>query len=159
MYVASDSSAVRLVDFNPVGGTTAPLLFTWEELGLEEYIAGSCLHEIGVALHDHAQEDKEDLQQQDSGNGAGLVMDTKCTPTEATTCVSNHVPAADPDTPTGSSDATAAAAVPVRFITDPIGIQPNKIAYMVPYDFVDDGPGGAAEGLWERLGALNIAQH
>ncbi len=38
----------------------------------------------------------------------------------------------------------------------PIGIQPNKVAYMVPFDFVDDGPGGAAEGLWERLGALEV---
>lgn len=32
-YVAA-SGAVKLMDFNPVGGTTAPLLFTWEELGL-----------------------------------------------------------------------------------------------------------------------------
>ena len=28
------SGAVRLLDFNPVGGTTAPLLFSWQELGL-----------------------------------------------------------------------------------------------------------------------------
>ena len=24
---------VRLLDFNPVGGTTSPLLFSWEQLG------------------------------------------------------------------------------------------------------------------------------
>ncbi|KAL4425346.1 hypothetical protein ABPG75_009362 [Micractinium tetrahymenae] len=33
VYVAA-SGAVKLMDFNPVGGTTAPLLFSWEELGL-----------------------------------------------------------------------------------------------------------------------------
>jgi hypothetical protein len=35
-YVPSSSgSAVKIIDFNPAGGTTAPLLFEWEEL-LEE---------------------------------------------------------------------------------------------------------------------------
>ena len=33
MYVAT-SGAVKLLDFNPMGGTTAPLLFSWEELRL-----------------------------------------------------------------------------------------------------------------------------
>lgn len=32
VYVAATAEAVRLVDFNPIGGTTAPLLFEWEEL-------------------------------------------------------------------------------------------------------------------------------
>lgn len=87
VYVASDSDAVRLIDFNPVGGTTVPLLFTWEELGLQDG-------------QPHTQTD---------------------------------------------------AAFPVRIVTDPMGIQPDKAAYMVPYDFVDDGPGGAAEDIWQRL--------
>ena len=32
VYVAT-SGTVRLMDFNPVGGSTAPLLFDWDELG------------------------------------------------------------------------------------------------------------------------------
>ena len=33
-YVATNGT-VKLVDFNPVGGTTSPLLFTWAQLGLQ----------------------------------------------------------------------------------------------------------------------------
>ena len=32
LYV-STSCVVKLIDFNPYGGTTQPLLFTWEEIG------------------------------------------------------------------------------------------------------------------------------
>eukprot|EP00899_Mesostigma_viride_P014970 jgi/Mesvir1/23474/Mv22323-RA.1 len=32
VYVKSDMSAVKIIDFNPLGGSTNPLLFTWEEL-------------------------------------------------------------------------------------------------------------------------------
>lgn len=35
VYVAT-SGKVRLMDFNPVGGFTAPLLFEWAELGYGE---------------------------------------------------------------------------------------------------------------------------
>ena len=36
LYVATTGS-VRLMDFNPVGGSTVPLLFEWEELGYGEH--------------------------------------------------------------------------------------------------------------------------
>lgn len=32
LYVAAKDGSVRIVDFNPPGGTTSPLLFSWEEL-------------------------------------------------------------------------------------------------------------------------------
>lgn len=35
VYVATNGK-VRLMDFNPVGGFTAPLLFDWDELGYGE---------------------------------------------------------------------------------------------------------------------------
>ncbi len=35
VYVATNGT-VRLMDFNPVGGSTAPLLFEWDELGYGE---------------------------------------------------------------------------------------------------------------------------
>jgi hypothetical protein len=36
-YVATNNT-VKLLDFNPVGGTTSPLLFTWRELGLDQAV-------------------------------------------------------------------------------------------------------------------------
>lgn len=36
VYVTAKGK-VRLMDFNPVGGFTAPLLFEWEELGFGEF--------------------------------------------------------------------------------------------------------------------------
>lgn len=41
--------------------------------------------------------------------------------------------------------------VELRVVVDPVGIRPVKAAYMVPFDFVDTSPGGAADGLWQRL--------
>ncbi len=38
VYVAT-TGTVRLMDFNPVGGSTAPLLFDWDELGYGESTA------------------------------------------------------------------------------------------------------------------------
>ncbi len=38
VYVAT-TGTVRLMDFNPVGGSTAPLLFDWDELGYGECTA------------------------------------------------------------------------------------------------------------------------
>lgn len=35
VYVATNRT-VRLMDFNPIGGSTAPLLFDWDELGYGE---------------------------------------------------------------------------------------------------------------------------
>lgn len=114
VYVASDSDAVRLIDFNPVGGTTSPLLFSWEELGLDD-----CENQAGPLRHD------------------------------------KRPPSALP--PNGTADDTSRnPSFPVRIVTDPMGIQPDKAAYMVPFDFVDDGPGGAAEGIWERLQTLDV---
>ncbi len=61
-YVATTGS-VKLVDFNPVGGTTSPLLFEWHELGLEHAAQGG---DAG-----HAREEEE--EEQGAGRGAPLV--------------------------------------------------------------------------------------
>lgn len=47
VYVAT-TGKVRLMDFNPVGGFTAPLLFQWDELGYGEHML-SCSHILFVA--------------------------------------------------------------------------------------------------------------
>lgn len=55
---------VRLIDFNPVGGTTAPLLFTWEELGFGQEEGGAAgeaaseaAGEAGAAAEEAAAEE------------------------------------------------------------------------------------------------------
>lgn len=47
VYVAT-TGKVRLMDFNPVGGVTAPLLFDWDELGYGEHML-SCSNALFVA--------------------------------------------------------------------------------------------------------------
>ena len=50
VYVAT-SGTVRLMDFNPVGGSTAPLLFDWDELGYGKQMllmTGPCLDVLQV---------------------------------------------------------------------------------------------------------------
>ncbi len=170
VYVASDTDAVRLIDFNPIGGTTAPLLFTWEELGLEQVAAGRQGEDEAGGFR--AERDTEDAlhggqggnngtQHEGNGNtqhGNGAPRISK----EAALGPAALGPANDVHngctTPNHKDDSSSSSSseIPVRLIVDPIGIQPNKVAYMVPFDFVDDGPGGAAEGLWERLGALEV---
>jgi hypothetical protein len=50
VYVATNGT-VRLMDFNPVGGSTAPLLFDWDELGYGESIAGcACCKILSIKL-------------------------------------------------------------------------------------------------------------
>ena len=44
IYVATNGT-IKLMDFNPVGGSTAPLLFDWNELGY-----GKRCGRIGVML-------------------------------------------------------------------------------------------------------------
>lgn len=37
VYVAT-SGTVKLMDFNPIGGSTVPLLYEWDELGYGEHL-------------------------------------------------------------------------------------------------------------------------
>ena len=48
VYVAT-TGKVRLMDFNPVGGATAPLLFDWEELGYGGFLFVVKLTELKLA--------------------------------------------------------------------------------------------------------------
>ena len=70
MYVAA-SGAVRLVDFNPLGGTTAPLLFSWGELLPGAPLgAGGEGAEQGLAAVAPAAQEEERQQQQQQEQGA-----------------------------------------------------------------------------------------
>lgn len=45
VYVAA-TGKVRLMDFNPVGGFTSPLLFGWDELGYGTNVVSWCLNPL-----------------------------------------------------------------------------------------------------------------
>ena len=50
VYVAR-TGTVRLMDFNPVRGSTAPLLFDWDELGYGESTAKrACCKDASIKL-------------------------------------------------------------------------------------------------------------
>ena len=50
IYVATNGT-IKLIDFNPVGGSTASLLFEWDELGYGKCMLPCCmLHALSVLL-------------------------------------------------------------------------------------------------------------
>lgn len=55
VYVAT-TGKVRLLDFNPVGGFTAPLLFDWDELGYGEHML-SHTHTLLLSFHSYHFDD------------------------------------------------------------------------------------------------------
>jgi hypothetical protein len=106
-YVPSAAAAsVRLLDFNPAGGTTAPLLFESQEVWPR---AGGAAAAAAAA----------------------------------------------------GGEAEPAEPAEFRIITEPVALRPDKAAYGVPFDFVDDSEGSAlsalleqarqADGVWEGL--------
>ncbi|KAA6426686.1 MAG: cell division cycle protein [Trebouxia sp. A1-2] len=54
VYVATNRT-VRLMDFNPIGGSTAPLLFDWDELGYGGSKANAAHEQDANAQNGHAQ--------------------------------------------------------------------------------------------------------
>jgi hypothetical protein len=74
-YVATNNT-VKLIDFNPVGGTTSPLLFTWRELGLEQ-AAGEATAEEELESQGEQRASKAEGQgQQGSIQGQGANAST-----------------------------------------------------------------------------------
>lgn len=198
--MAATAEAVKLLDFNPVGGTTAPLLFSWEELGyggalpqgeqsepavvgLEE---GMGCAERGEAPAQEAPPaaattaDAAYLQQlrqvqalslgdgpaaAGSGGGGGAAAGCACGATAP--CVDAaqqqqqqqrepHAPAAAAPAEEGGAGPATPAAPEFRIITKPVAMRPNKLAYGVPFDFVDDSEVGASGGRSSALFLLYI---
>lgn len=118
----SPGSNVRLIDFNPAGGTTAPLLFAWEEL-LADSAATQQEHDVQEdttcsSTHKTGVRDREDV-----GEGSGGMR--------------------------GGSEGMSAAAE-LRIITDDVAMRPDTAVFGVPYDFVDGSEGSALSTLLEQ---------
>lgn len=157
--VVGPTGRVKLVDINPSGGTTAPLLFTWEELVVEQ-ASGSVEEERAEAEAFPAEQPTSDVPAEQSatkGHGPAL---------EASLPVPLMRPGAPPRHPRNCECCTLpeAGSMPlceIRVVTEAGAMQPNVAVYGVPYDFVDASEGsamnqlleqfGRAEGLWKNL--------
>lgn len=161
-------SQVRLIDFNPIGGTTSPLLFDWAELNysLPTQHAFSSEHNEPSASNGHSATEG-------TPNG-------RCSPlTEAVSPSSG--PQDEPsDCVTGSSQSLAGSLAGVssqggrhvhtgaagelesvegvqqgeilfRLNTDGAVMRPSLAAYGAPYDMVDTSDGSAISDLLSRL--------
>lgn len=49
------SAQIRLLDFNPIGGATCPLLFEWEELGYSVSASASADNAVSAAAENSAE--------------------------------------------------------------------------------------------------------
>lgn len=125
LYVASTGS-VRLLDFNPAGGTTAPLLFEWHELGFGGAPPDDAAPANGAGQH---------------ANGAGQHVNSSADDN------SGHGDSSEDD----GDDSDEGEDFELRLVDSHVALRPDKAAYGVPYDFVDTAPGGAAHDVWGRL--------
>eukprot|EP00887_Chlorella_sp_A99_P003503 scaffold7.g3503.t1 len=200
LYVTT-TQQVRLVDFNPVGGTTAPLLFTWEELGYTapaeaasregganaagegaaqqqeraaesgaaSAAAGAAAGAAEVEGSAAGAEYLEQLQRVQglaltaaerrercagAGDNASASGDRQRTPAARTAAA--EMPATATAAPLAQAPEAAAAArsapawLGLRLITEPVALRPAKMAYGVPFDFVDASEGSALDSLLKQ---------
>lgn len=161
VYVAATADAVKLVDFNPIGGATSPLLFSWEELPFSDVLQ----HAEGRPCAQHAAE--EDFRQARVAGDAGVVL-PKSEDGSQQAQQAQHVGATQQQDVgvMGCCDSTECqggvpSALPppppfeFRIISEPVALRPNKVAYGVPYDFVDASEGSALSQLMEQLGGTS----
>lgn len=123
-YVAT-SDAVKVIDFNPVGGTTSPLLFSWQELGWAQGLAepreNGAAAEAALAAHGGGASGADGLEDQLGGRQQE---------------VNGH-----------RQQVGQGAAVPlVRIVDGPHSIQPGeRSACAMPFDMLMLGSHGAGD--------------
>ena len=164
----SPSLAVRLVDFNPVGGTTAPLLFDWRELGFmtepeaepkaeaeaeaEAETEPAAEPAAGPAAEEGAA-GGEPAAAGGASPGAREEYLEQLRRLRSLAVAEGHVSAGASDEGGPLPPAARLPAPPpagqvqVRVVMEPVHIRPVKMAYGVPYDLVDGSEGSALDAL------------
>jgi hypothetical protein len=132
----SSKAAVKLIDFNPLGGTTSPLLFTWEEL-------------LPTQQAPHADAVNEDVrvwggtdpghQQQEQGGGTDPGHQQQEQGGGGKT--SRQQQGWD-----GSS-----GQVELKIVDKEPPMRPTKALYGLPFDFVDSSEGAPMEALLREM--------
>lgn len=125
VYVASNGT-VKLVDINAIASTTAPLLFSWDELPYEHLLGGEASSRVQGA-------NQASGVQQPSTTGS---------PDNAGQTTSWHSAVTEHGTP------LLAPNIDFRILTDPSGLQPGqKLACGMPFDMLMLQDGGGSDLL------------
>lgn len=148
---------VKLVDFNPILGTTNPLLFTWEELGLYQHAipAGneqdrnqSSLQPGPPADTPQPQSMKEDIDEiRDLESDKA---DDEHVPETGNLFSSSCEDACEGDKEPGRSGRLLSH-LEIRVVTEPNKIQPNMPTYGVPYELIDNSETSPYNDMIEKL--------
>jgi hypothetical protein len=142
---------VRLIDFNPVRGTTSALLFDWDELAYPPHPSDSNGHPQPPPLANGAPFHA-------SVNSAPFYADANGAPLHTSSngvldCTNGQV---------GREEGLLGRAVDefeFRIVeSEGNAIQPNLAACSVPYDMVDMSEGGAIDALLQQLQAAELEQ-
>lgn len=154
---------VRLMDFNPVGGTTSPLLFNWDELPFE-LPAGTAAAEPTLAAHEQP------------------AVETSCSGVELTAAATDSSVPQERSCPCGSPTATASSStsrgeaeenqgndwnglggnehevgqggsneILFRLATADSRLRPSAAVYGAPFEMADLSKGGAIDALISKL--------
>lgn len=156
MNYASKLLQVKLLDFNPVFGTTSPLLFTWQELGYvseghgreginEEPPAVLCSTEEAWLQHESNPEGGSQCNcsrnSEKSDIAKGSDWDSLASERSEST--------ADALQPANSTEDKEC--VQLRVVLEANKVQPNMPMYGVPFDLIDNSDTGACTDLVEKL--------
>ncbi len=170
---------MRLIDFNPIGGTTSPLLFDWDELPYAHTAPdGASAHTGGIAdRHDPCDEGPLSTPPPQGNRAAagGACSAAHCPATEH---AGHAVDAAGPQPDPGGCRAAGMTRTPeaapeggefiqredasqdggvlggevdFRVVMEPADLRPNPAACRAPFDFADTGAGGALDDLLRKL--------
>lgn len=161
------SLQVKLLDFNPIYGSTNPLLFSWAELGYAE--KRDCIEPGG--RNGRETEDSHDVGSTKEAGCAKLVSEKLPrvqTPPRAdshvwqsndahnsndmgrTDCGHCHASSVNADD-TAEGTGHDRISVEFRVVTEPNKVQPNMPLYGVPFDMIDSSENSAYSDLVEKL--------
>ena len=174
---------VKLIDFSPIGGTTSPLLFSWEELDYEigtdqnyEATESSLKSDDNLAQlsnpsgHEVCEISRSSMNE----NGCGEIpidgehmrsmrdsMDPEIGDAqdidsrEVNSEIRCNVPSAEAHFVKSDSNLRDLPEVEFRVVTEENRIQPNMPQYGIPYDMIQEG---MYEDLLEKLQRNTIEQ-
>lgn len=171
---------MKVIDFNVVGGSTHPLLFTWDKLnyrleppteatppnsgshGAFPPQSGSSaqnLTTVPQASSRSSQPGKRDSTAQRSGRGdLERVYGHPSPGLEKDGIGGGARDEAEGESGGSGSEVEYSAGVEFRIVTEPNRVQPNMPMFGVPYDLVDNSEGGAYSDMLQKLQEQQLRQ-
>ena len=154
---------MKLLDFNPIFGSTNPLLFTWEELGYTGGVTASIPHTKSLAESDKSNSksklmDSPELQDNvensahrlhdSSENGKGALSNLG---SDDHSALQHSIEPCVDKEDYGEDSSDEASEVEFRVVLESNKVQPNMPLYGVPFDMIDASEGSAYSDLIEKL--------